>query len=114
MFPVFFIEPNEIRAVSVLWFKRVECIVRCFPADQNPWFLQDNRAVCRNILHHDAVGTDPDVITNGNAADDFGTGADVDIIADRRGSAGSGTFECIGTDCDLLKYRAATANDGAL
>lgn len=70
----------------------------------NSRFIENNRRVIGYVLEHNAVCSDPDVITNANSSENLGAGTDEDIITNNGSFPSAASYSYLVKDGHISPY----------
>lgn len=77
----------------------------------NSRFTENNRRVIGYVLKHDAICSDLDVITNANSSENFGAGADEDVVTYNRSLSSATPYSYLMKDGHISPYGRPSRND---
>lgn len=80
----------------------------------NSRFIENNRRVIGYVLEHNAVCSDPDVITNANSSENLGAGTDKDIITNNGSFPSAASYSYLVKDGHISPYGCPPRNDYAV
>lgn len=76
--------------------------------------LCDHNAVVRYIFYDDAIGADPDVVSQCHFSDDLGAGSKITSISDQRTAIFRMPYDRIGSDRNLLEDNTGGTDYGTM